>query len=175
MNEQDLGRIAENGQRAAELLTERGMRALTAAASWRNTQHPDTAPDLGDLTITTADVDRDKRDKLDPFRHPRLVAAINAYSNAAATLTWLLLDTIPRTPDQPRPDEAPEGACRNCWTDNQHFEPIDRFKDLCRWCGDFRANEGQLPPLALLQLRHQGRKVTTADVDRALGRRRRTA
>lgn len=76
---------------------------------------------------------------------------------------------------------AADGWCVNCWKDNQHLEPISkvksrngdmvpRYKDRCRKCGDWKAEHGQEPPLSILQLWHDNRRVTTAIADKALGR-----
>lgn len=46
-----------------------------------------------------------------------------------------------------------------------------RYTGLCRWCGEFRALEKTLPPLAVLEAHHtDGMRVTKDLVDQALGR-----
>lgn len=165
MNEVDLKKIADSGRRTCDLVEDRGLTALRRAHSWKNSSGVYVPPDPD-----AEGPGRDKLDRLDPIRHERLVAAHKAFDQAAATLRWLLLDTVPRTPDKPRDSDVPDGACENCWTNRRHFEPVAHYRACCRWCGDFKATEGRYPPLALLRKRHAGQRVTTADVERALGR-----
>lgn len=60
--------------------------------------------------------------------------------------------------------------CVSCHRDNGYHEPIsdEAYSDRCRWCREWRAEHGDDPPLELLQRRHEGRRITTADVERAL-------
>lgn len=165
MNEVDLAKLADRCERLAELIRTRGRKALTVAAEWANPRHPNSIGAGSDIVG-----DRDKRDRLDPLRHPRLVANFGRLDADVATLTGLILDTCPREPDKPRESEVPDGACENCWTDNRHFEPVSHYARACRWCGDFKGDQGRYPPRALLRKRHAGQRVTTADVEKALGR-----
>ena len=73
----------------------------------------------------------------------------------------------------PRPGKPTEGeANRARWCTScsrlQKAEPVGEKgrRGLCRWCADFQDAEGQLPPLALLDVRHRGARITTATVDR---------
>lgn len=82
----------------------------------------------------------------------------------------------------PTTEEAPEDWCASCFRDGQHHEPITldrhgvpKYAHLCRWCGEWQTRFKELPPVNLLQRRHQGRRITSADVDnyeRDLRRRR---
>lgn len=72
---------------------------------------------------------------------------------------------------------AAEGLCVNCWLDDQYLQEIQLqpsgvpfYKNLCRGCGEWKAAHGKVPPLSILVLRHAGRRVTTADAAKALGR-----
>jgi hypothetical protein len=67
---------------------------------------------------------------------------------------------------------AADGWCISCWRDNQHLEPTmkGQYRDRCRFCGDWRRQHQADPPLAILAARHTGRRITQADVDRALGK-----
>lgn len=72
---------------------------------------------------------------------------------------------------------AADGWCISCWRDDQHLTPIalrpsgqPYYRDRCRACGEWKAEHGQDPPKLILELRHAGRRITTADVERALGR-----
>lgn len=55
-----------------------------------------------------------------------------------------------------------EEWCRSCLRIDW-FCPRSRG-DLCRWCRDFQATEGQLPPIDLLRARRDGRRITEAMV-----------
>lgn len=44
-------------------------------------------------------------------------------------------------------------------------------KDLCRWCDDFTRAEHQRPPIKLVKMHHEGRKITQQMVDDVLGRK----
>lgn len=72
---------------------------------------------------------------------------------------------------------AAEGWCVSCWRDDQHLTPITLrpggqpyYRDRCRACGEWKAEHGQDPPKMILELRHAGRRITTADAAKALGR-----
>lgn len=72
---------------------------------------------------------------------------------------------------------AAEGWCVSCWRDELTCEPIalrptgePYYKDRCRGCGMWKAEHGQDPPLAILQKRHAGIRVTTRDVEAATGK-----
>lgn len=73
---------------------------------------------------------------------------------------------------------AAEGWCVSCWRNDQTCEPIAKrpsgepyYRDRCRPCGAWKAEHGQDPPLPILKLRHEGRRVTQRDVDAALRRK----
>lgn len=70
-------------------------------------------------------------------------------------------------------DEAGPGEdwCVSCWRDNTHCEPVTLRKvggspyyaGRCKWCGDWRAShKNQDPPLAIIQARHRGERITSA-------------
>jgi hypothetical protein len=74
---------------------------------------------------------------------------------------------------QRRPGRPTEGEsnrdrwCRSC----ERLEKAEPIGDkgrrgLCRWCADFEDAEKMLPPLALLDMRHRGERITTAAVAR---------
>lgn len=192
MNQEDFDRLEDRGARCGELLAQRGVKALQIAHAWLGSTRAATLePSASAIPETfyelvagvwvehlafkpndpTGEADSTTVDQL---RHARLVAAIGAWDTATSTLTNLLLETVPRAPDAPRENDCPDGACTNCWLDNRYFEP-SRAKGLCRWCGEFKAAERVLPPLRLLRWRHEGRRITKAEVDRVLGRKAKTA
>ncbi len=164
MNDRDFAKLAASARRFAELCDDRGMKSLKVAADWKRLSRPDAGIGSPDVEPVAPD----KRDKLDRMRHERLLAVFGRTSADLATGIALMLDTCPRAPDQS--DDCPEGACRNCWTDKRYYEPVSHYGNSCRWCGDFRNTEGRYPPLPLLRKRHAQRRITTTDVDKALGR-----
>lgn len=89
------------------------------------------------------------------------------------------------TPRMPKPDRQQvldaglitDGWCTSCFRDNGHLHPIALtaagvpfYRGLCRWCGEFKAKNGTLPPLELLIPHHEGRRVTVPMVQRAMAR-----
>ena len=77
-----------------------------------------------------------------------------------------------RAPKDPRPVQKPMDGCTSCVRDGGAWEPVSENtpgKGLCRWCADFLRNYGRRPPVELVAMHRQGRKVSTADVARTLG------
>lgn len=175
MNERDMTRLAERCRDLARHIEERGTTALRVAAQWTNPRHPDM---VGAGDPDSEPQDRDKRDRLDPMRHARLVAGFGRIDAAVATLAWLILDTVPRAPDKPSDDDVGEGWCSSCWRirwlspEHQHPDGRPKHKALCSWCASFKKAQGQLPPESLLRKRRDGRRISDADVARALGKAR---
>lgn len=61
---------------------------------------------------------------------------------------------------------AAEGWCVSCWRDDQYLHPIEkdpkghkRHRDLCRFCGGWKAEHGDLPPMDVLRRLHEGRRI----------------
>lgn len=71
-------------------------------------------------------------------------------------------------------DVAIAGWCRSCHRDSRYCEPVAtrpdgsrRYSDFCNWCGEWAAaHKGEEPPLELVKLRHEGRRITSAMVER---------
>jgi hypothetical protein len=83
----------------------------------------------------------------------------------------------------PRSVTAPEDWCTSCWRDNHNDTRVTRrdggrgapyYAGLCKWCGDFKAEHGQVPPMALVRAHHVGR-VPKALHDKYMPTTRRTA
>ncbi len=79
-------------------------------------------------------------------------------------------------------DVALEGWCRSCYRDGKRLQPIETdrrgnryYRDLCRWCGGFRARHKMDPPLDLLEQHHRYGRVTTSQVAAALAKAKRDA
>lgn len=74
-----------------------------------------------------------------------------------------------RRRDQVATEVVAEGWCKSCYKDDRYLEPIapgQLYRHYCRWCGDFVGEHGHEPALAVLQVRHQARRVSTALVER---------
>lgn len=67
-----------------------------------------------------------------------------------------------------RPVDGPgEDWCSSCWRDGQHCEPVSgHHAGRCRWCGTWRSEHGEDPPLALLRMHHQGERITVQMAER---------
>lgn len=70
-------------------------------------------------------------------------------------------------------DAAVDGWCASCWRNDQQHVLIDvhkttglrYFRDYCRWCGGVKATYGIEPPLDALKLHHDGRRISTTDME----------
>lgn len=177
MNQSDFTKLADRLRRLADLVETRGEKALRVASQWTQARHPNSVG-AGDPDFTPDAPD--KRDRLDPRRHARLVANFGRLDADVATLTGLILDTVPRAPDKARDGELDEneGWCKSCYRigmftpEHCHADGRVKHKALCSWCASFRTENGVLPPEALLRKRRDGKKITEADVAEALGRKK---
>ena len=70
--------------------------------------------------------------------------------------------------------QLPVEWCRSCHRDNKHCEPTahGRYKDLCRFCGDWNAAHKALPPHEIIEARHRGMRITSVMVQRAIAKQR---
>lgn len=60
--------------------------------------------------------------------------------------------------------------CQSCLRVNRFVPPRTEGSRLCRWCSDMARTCGrELPPLQLVERHAQGRRITDADIRRALG------
>ena len=78
-----------------------------------------------------------------------------------------VFDQAQRDKDQPHPGKGlcPAGLCRTCWERGRREMHDDRYRDACRWCGDWKAQHGQKPPAPIWRIHHeQGKRVTTGDL-----------
>lgn len=90
-----------------------------------------------------------------------LDTAIAALTRLTARTTTILRNSL-RPNDEPAPVQKPLRGCASCARDNGHFEPIatDRYANLCRPCGQYKAAEGRLPPLGAVEYMHRYGKLT---------------
>lgn len=62
-----------------------------------------------------------------------------------------------REPPVQAADIAGEGWCSSCYRDAGWLEPEHegRYRGLCRFCGEWRAANGEIPPAGLVRWRHR--------------------
>lgn len=124
-------------------------------------------------TVTVSDPTGEAAVTTDRARHDR--AQIEHHLGIA----WHAVDVIQgilarypegKMPKAPATDGVPAGACQSCWRDHHHFEPTatGTYRRWCRWCGDFLADYGEMPPTAILERRHRGQRISTREIDEAL-------
>lgn len=63
-------------------------------------------------------------------------------------------------------------GCQSCARDGGRYEPIHtgRYRNACRWCGEWRAEHGDWPPLAVVRWRgnNPGKRVPVSIVEKAM-------
>lgn len=108
----------------------------------------------------------------------RIDDAVRQVAAAAQALAVELIAWSPPSTDMQRPDTtsatAPDGWCTSCWRNDRKQEPIGvrpggtapYYATMCAWCGSFKATHGYLPPVELLRLRHDGRRIYDRDIAR---------
>lgn len=92
--------------------------------------------------------------------------------------------------DKPPPAIVTDPGCRSCWRrkvwmavakvtkrvrvvdDDGNVEFVEEDVPLCRWCYDWNAAHKSDPPLEILQLHHEGRRITDRLVREVLGKKR---
>jgi hypothetical protein len=138
---------------------------------------------------SSAPSDRDLADQLldraASRYHAELQAIVREMHDRAARIVRIAGFVMPPPPVVLRQGQmlnaqvANEGWCVSCWRNDKRCEPIalrpsgePYYKDLCRPCGEWKAEHGTVPPLSILRLRHDGRRVTQKDVENALGTKR---
>jgi hypothetical protein len=61
---------------------------------------------------------------------------------------------------------AADGWCVSCFRDDELLPIALRpngqpfYKDLCRWCGEWKGANGELPPMDVLRARRRGSRIT---------------
>lgn len=195
----DIARCATNGHRAAELLDLHGTTAYRIAAleirqSVTTTITDDDTPP--GPRPHTSDDDGSRSAINDPTGNAaianlstnrlthRIDTAIAAYEKAGRTLTTLLLNTVRDHAAHEKQvaelaDDNGPGAdwCASCYRDNRYLEPVAthrdgriKYKGSCNWCHTFDATYRRPPPEQLLAMRHAGKRISQADIERAFKR-----
>lgn len=74
-------------------------------------------------------------------------------------------------PEVPRSEIG--AGCQSCYRDAGRYEPVHegRYRRACRFCGEWRAEHGEWPPLAVVRWRgkNPGKKVPLKIVEQAAG------
>jgi hypothetical protein len=178
--------LAKRLKATSEAVTRYGRTTWQRADDW---QPPGRMPARGERGGGMADGATDERhddrkeDAAAGRYHSELSALTRRLDADMARLERIMAICCPednrslRNKDLMAAQVAADGWCTSCWRDDQYLVPIALqksgvpfYRDLCRACGEWKAEHRQLPPLSILVLRHAGRRVTTADVDKALGR-----
>lgn len=137
------------------------------------------ALDCGGTPITATDPTGDAATTPDPaaIATRSIDKRITALAAFAQALTLELTQWQPPSSDMQHPDPssatAPDGWCTSCWRNDHKHEPISTHYagTLCRFCAVFKkGHDERLPPIAILELHHQGRNITQQVIDRHLRR-----
>ena len=156
--------------------------ALERTDGWTDGPRPGDTHDTPEAETTIAE--RTANDRRAQHRAAQLRAeldqALERATRAVTTINAIVAIAHPATTNH-RPatpaDYAGAGYCRSCSRDNGYLQPIAtrpdgtrRYRDLCNGCGEWAAgHDGHHPPLEVLRIRHQGRRLTTADYTRIMG------
>jgi hypothetical protein len=115
-----------------------------------------------------------------PRLHGQLVAALTFLTDTVPEVLRLVRVACPNpaalkldVKDMSPTQVSASGYCVSCWRDNGYLNPITlrangerRYRDHCNWCGEWAAaHDGREPPLRLLELHHQGVRLTKRIVD----------
>lgn len=184
----DLPALSANAQATADRLHRDGRVAWDRIRSWQTgTRSPSLDPNTRGWKHDSEgepipnDPTGEAGTQPDDLRHihDHFADLLARYNQLGNELDRLLRDAVPKPVTVSPTDDvdlAADGWCVSCHTDAGFCEPIteDRgvrvFATVCRWCGTFKRTEGVAPPVSLLRARHEGRKITSSMVERALGR-----
>lgn len=98
------------------------------------------------------------------------INVVNAALNEILSLARQADGAVIRALEPGKEHAVPDG-CRNHAEHGMGWEPVQALA-RCRWCREFFLAEGHDAPKELLEQRAQGRRISEADVDRALAHRR---
>lgn len=146
--------------------------------------HPVPHDAVGEAAVAGADRVSDRLHRLDRAR--QLIAPLAREMRGIVRETCPQATGLQKVTLDTEADIAGAGWCVSCWRDNKHTEPraVDGkgrtiYANFCRWCGDFVGAHRDvlgaqgMPPLELVKLRHQGKRVPSGKVTKALDRIRR--
>lgn len=189
-NEQELVRIAASFRLTGELLEANGTRSFAATGSWApGPRSANLDPNAGGWRYDDEgepipnDTTGEQALRYDPNTSTgqRLVQLVLAGDRINTEIRKILYAACPQNtmPDNFEPDTPAQisaaGWCVSCHRDNGHLEPVSmrpdgvrRYRDHCTFCGQFKAAHTILPPLNVLKLRHEGRRISARDVEAAV-------
>lgn len=183
ITDDDTPRIASVVRSAGELLDAHGPLTLKLALDWkRGLRSPNLDPDSGGWRYETI-VNAEGKDEVVPIPSDATGEAAIAFDELdglydelqtllrrveadAARLRNIIAAAVPPTAGLSVVD--PVDWCSNHLR-VEMCEPRHRG-DLCRWCYDFKAVHGKMPPMALLGLRHRYGRVSEEQVKDSLRR-----
>lgn len=185
----DYAHLATQLRHLADTLEHHGQATADRLDDWAHGPRPgdthDTPGDDNDPATPLPDhLATDRRDAARAARlHTQWTSRVTILERTIAHLdrlhhtAWPPHPTGRGRPDTPT-DAALDGWCRSCYRNDGHLQPIAtrpdgtrRYRDLCRRCGEFAAaHDGHHPPLEFLRIWHTGRRLTTTDYRRILGR-----
>lgn len=180
-------RLADRLQGLACRLRQEGGLTGERFAAWQKAVMPrlfESDDDAQEAAVRESRSERDDEDRRGDAQAGRYlsewVALLDRIGSDAARADALLTVGNPPQPrrlaqrDMQPAQIAAEGLCVSCWKAGIKDEDTvpGRYRDRCRFCGDWRGEHGEDPPGWLLRKRqvHGKRSVTTADVAKALGR-----
>lgn len=187
----DLPRLGASLSLLGTLLERDGQTAWDRMSGWR--EGPRKAPQRGEVGGGGGEAGAEDR-KLEAIQRARAARHFDEWRADLDTIDDLVQSLLRRidVACPPHPDEvknrrtgdldpvtaadvAAAGWCASCWRNDQQMVPIEKdrhsmrfYRDYCRWCGGFKAQHKIEPPVALLELRHAGRRITEADVAKAM-------
>lgn len=165
----------------ADLLDKHGEDIFDKTASWelgpaQGDKHDERGGGLGDAGHERADNARE--DRRAARMHAQWLEALTMIDEGQQAARMIgaqvPVENKRRHDAQLLGSLAAEGWCTSCWRDDQHLAPIETrkngqpyYRDTCRFCGEWKAEHGQYPPLAILVLHHKpGGRISQQQADR---------
>lgn len=145
---------------------------------------PDGARDEEEVIVDPTRKDDQKHQARAAELHQEYLDAVRKLERQAEVVLRILAVAIPVHPAALRnvrtgdldpitaADAAAAGWCMSCWRNEQQMVIIETkkstglryYRDYCRWCGAFKAEHKIEPPLEILRLHHDGRRISESDV-----------
>jgi hypothetical protein len=191
---QAMSALADDLELAAKLLRSTGVQALRTTEGWMlGPRSPNLNPSAGgqrhdgpadpdDTRPLTSDPTGEMVLKVDKvgMLHGELLAGLTFLHDAAPQVIRVVRLACPdhaaftlAANEMTATQISAAGWCTSCWRVNGHHTPITtrrngtrRYRDSCNWCGEWAdAHDGRQPPLRLLELHLQGKRITKRLVD----------
>ena len=162
----------------ADALAAKGDVLWRRTVDWQRLQqqsHDQRGGGKGD-GLTDDDLDEILGDAAASRYHTEVADLFRRMAADATRLQRLMQIVVPSQPSKPKGKDmlaaqvAAEGWCVSCWRDDQALVPIavrtsgpDKgrpyYRDLCRFCGGWKAEHGTIPSLDVVQRHHDGRRI----------------